>query len=101
MTPEEQRVLHATDPQAYQMRVLAQLAAAPGPPPGRTPTASFWFDPATGRSSARRADGFHRPRHALPAEPPVKAEADAGDANLLLALSIRPADMASRKSSPP
>ena len=82
MTPEEQQRLYATDPQAYQMRVLAQLAAAPGPPLGADPNSSFWFDPATGQivcSTAPTEPIAHGTP--LPAEPPVKAEADAGDAN--------------------
>ena len=85
MTPEEQQRLYATDPQAYQMRILSQIAAAPGPPIGADPNSSFWFDPATGQivcSTAPTEPIAHgTPLPAEPPVPPVKAEADAGDAN--------------------
>ena len=65
MTPEEQQRLYATDPQAYQMRVLAQLAAAPGPPLGADPNSLVLVRPGDGPDRLLDgADGAHRPRHA-------------------------------------
>ena len=82
MTPEEQQRLYATDPQAYQMRVLAQLAATPGPPLGADPNSRrSGSTRRRARSTARRRRRPIAHGTPLPAEPPVKAEADAGDAN--------------------
>lgn len=81
MTPEEQQRLYTTDPAAYQMRVLAQLAAAPSPPLGADPNSSFWFDPATGQIVCSTAPGAPVPlmQATPPVVPPVAPPAD-GDA---------------------